>query len=52
MRHGRNALGGGLGQLVDEIHDARQLVDRIGNLVIRNIESGQHCKVPDLVFVK
>jgi hypothetical protein len=52
MRHGHDVRRVGLLQLVDEIDDTRQLVDRFGEFVVGEFESRQHCNLLNLFFVE
>ncbi len=52
VRHRHHVGRVGLRQLVHEIDDSGQLVDRIGNLVVRDPEPRQHRDMLYLILVQ
>ena len=52
LRHRDDVIGGRLRQLIDEIDDARELVDRLGELVIGEFKPRQHRDLLNLIIIE
>ena len=52
VRHRHDIVGRRLTQLVDEIDNSRQLVDRFAKLIVGEAESSQRCDVLNLIFIE